>query len=214
MTGRRYGRLVVSHPVERHKSPNGTNHVKWLCVCDCGTEIVADGASIRSGNTHSCGCLHRERAATITYRHGHSRVGSVAAEFKIWCGIRKRCTNPKCKSYPNYGGRGITLCAAWLWDFQAFLDHVGPRPSNSHSIDRIDNSKGYEPGNVRWATRTEQNSNQRRNRHLEHEGVAKTITQWTKEKRITRKTISDRLKRGLPIDQVLAAGNARTDQYK
>lgn len=80
----------------------------------------------------------------------------------IWCAIKQRCTNPRCKDYPDYGGRGITLCGEWSASFEAFIADVGERPSDEHSIDRIDNDRGYEPGNVRWSTGIEQARNRRR----------------------------------------------------
>jgi len=80
----------------------------------------------------------------------------------IWCAIKQRCANPRCKDYPAYGGRGITICARWSSSFEAFLEDVGERPSDAHSIDRIENDRGYEPGNVRWATGVEQARNRRR----------------------------------------------------
>jgi len=75
--------------------------------------------------------------------------------------MKTRCENPACAAYARYGGRGITVCARWRDSFEAFLADVGPRPSPRHSIDRKDNDKGYEPGNCRWATPSEQNANQR-----------------------------------------------------
>lgn len=74
----------------------------------------------------------------------------------------QRCTNPKETGYRHYGGRGIHVCDVWLSDFEAFFEHVGPRPSKDLSLDRIDVDGNYEPGNVRWATRREQALNKRK----------------------------------------------------
>lgn len=94
--------------------------------------------------------------------HGEASRGGKSPEYKTWVGIIKRCTDPKAKGWPNYGGRGIHICDEWRHSYAAFLADVGRKPSPRHSIDRIDNDGNYEPGNVRWATRSEQNSNQRR----------------------------------------------------
>ena len=80
--------------------------------------------------------------------------------YGIWKGMRNRCTNPKNKAYPGYGGRGISVCEAWD-DFDQFCQDMGDRPSPTHSIDRIDNDKGYSPDNCRWATPAEQCVNKR-----------------------------------------------------
>lgn len=80
-------------------------------------------------------------------------------EYKVWCGIKRRCLNENDPSYANYGGRGVTICDEWLHSFKAFYDYIGKRPSAFYSIDRIDNNKGYEPNNVRWATKQQQSIN-------------------------------------------------------
>src|SRR5689334_34521 len=89
--------------------------------------------------------------------HGHSGT----PEHRAWCGMKMRCYYRKWEGYPDYGGRGIRVCDEWLNDFPAFLTHIGPRPSSSHSLDRINSDGNYEPGNVRWAVPVEQMNNRR-----------------------------------------------------
>jgi hypothetical protein len=94
------------------------------------------------------------------FRHG----GCKTAEYKTWESIKNRCYNPHKDNYHRYGGRGITMAEAWRNDFKMFLRDVGPRPGAGYSIERIDNSGNYVPGNVRWATAKQQARNTRRNR--------------------------------------------------
>lgn len=77
----------------------------------------------------------------------------------VWLAVKQRCFDTKFRDFHRYGGRGITLHPDWVHDFDAFFAHVGPRPSPKHSLDRIDNDRGYVPGNLRWATQTVQNRN-------------------------------------------------------
>lgn len=97
-------------------------------------------------------------------KHGGYSGGKESSEHAIWRGIRARCLNPRNKDYPKYGGSGVCLYPEWAADFTAFVAHVGPRPSPDHQVDRIDNTSGYVPGNVRWATRSEQQRNKRSTR--------------------------------------------------
>lgn len=82
------------------------------------------------------------------FKHGMYRT----PEYQAWISIKARCYNPNSRNYKNYGGRGISMCSEWDADFMAFYEHIGPRPSDRHSIDRIDVNGHYEPGNVRWTT--------------------------------------------------------------
>lgn len=118
-------------------------------------------------------------------------------EYEIWCGVKKRCFNSKCKAYKDYGGRGVTMCPEWSDSFQAFYDHVGPRPSPDHEIDRFpDNNGNYEPGNVRWATVKQQCNNRRSNRLVTVNGITKTLMQWGEETGFGWAVIKSRLDRG------------------
>ena len=100
---------------------------------------------------------------TIMHKHGESGFyfGHLTPEYRAWRNMKNRCYSPNSSSYKNYGARCITVCDKWLNNFPAFLADVGWRPSPDHSLDRLDNNNQYEPGNVRWATRLQQQNNQR-----------------------------------------------------
>lgn len=109
-----------------------------------------------------------------------------------------RCRNKRQREFNSYGARGITVCDRWQGPegFANFFADMGPRPSEGHSIDRINNDGNYEPGNCRWATRTEQNNNSRHNRRFTIRGETLTLREWSKRNGICEGTISNRLKRG------------------
>lgn len=133
--------------------------------------------------------------------HGHR--AKRTKEHTAWVHMIQRCTNPKHPYYKSYGGRGIKVCKRWL-KFEHFLEDVGLSPSPKHSLDRFpDNNGDYEPSNFRWATTTEQNSNQRRTKFITHNSVTKTLTQWANDTSIGLKTLHYRIKTGWPIDLAL-----------
>jgi hypothetical protein len=165
LTGQRFGRLVVLA-----RGANvivcGCSRVTWLCLCDCGKEKPVFGAHLRNGDAKSCAC------GLLGFTHGKSRT----PEYLAWQSLNYRCNNPNNASFPDYGGRGISVCERWS-DFPNFLSDMGTRPSPLHSLDRIDNDGNYEPSNCRWATAQEQQRNKRISKN-NTSGVAGVV--WNK----------------------------------
>jgi hypothetical protein len=108
---------------------------------------------------------HARRSAGATRPRGKRAVYAPSRDHRpehmAWVNMIHRCHNPAHDDYRYYGARGITVCEEWQQSFMAFFAHVGPRPSNRHTLDRIDNDGNYEPGNVRWATWYQQRANRR-----------------------------------------------------
>lgn len=152
--GKKFDMLTILGMGHRSKT---SRQWYWKVRCDCGVEKEVIAANIRAGKTTNCGCRRIEKARASRLIHG--KTGTKI--YRTWKGMRQRCLNTHCPSYFNYGGRGITMCDAWKKSFEAFYKDVGEPPSPDHSLDRIDNNKGYEPSNVRWVTDTEQVRNRR-----------------------------------------------------
>lgn len=123
-----------------------------------------------------------------------------APEYNVWNGMKHRCHNPNYSGYPKYGAKGITVCDRWRNSFADFYADMGPRPSPQHSIERIDNSRGYSPENCRWATLTEQANNKRRTIRIR----GKTISEIAEETGVERQTIYARHRYGLSADKILS----------
>ena len=115
-------------------------------------------------------------------------------EYNTWRHMKYRCSDPACKKWAHYGGRGIKVCPQWM-DFETFRKDVGPRPSPAHTLDRINNDGNYEPGNVRWATFVEQNNNRSNNKWIEFNGETLTMAQWSVKTGINSRVLHRRISR-------------------
>ena len=146
LTGQKFGRLRTERRVNTPKK--GTY---WECLCDCGNKTIVFIGHLRSGKTESCGCYLNERIRT----HGKSR----SPEHISWCSMRNRCLSPTTNGYERYGGAGIRICKEWD-NFEIFLLDMGERPSEKHTLDRINPFGDYTPENCRWSDKRTQSRNQ------------------------------------------------------
>ena len=164
LTGEKFGMLTAIR-----YSRTGYNWAKyWDFICECGTEKEILVSNVKKGKTKSCGCLAKKTKSRLT--HGMRRT----PEYGCFTGMKSRCYNPKVKTYPYYGGRGIKICDRWLNSFENFYKDMGdkPEPKVDYSIDRIDNDGDYAPGNCRWITRDLQRHNSRATGKSKYKGVA------------------------------------------
>jgi len=170
-TGQRFGRLTVIREASRVQCGNGRNIRAWECLCDCGNTTIKTAVYLspyRSGkNELGCGCSRAEKTIARCTKHGLAKRGEQPKEYGIWKTMRRRCEGGT-QDRQYYTERGITVCPEWE-DFATFIADMGFRPSPQHSLDRIDNDKGYSKDNCRWATPVEQRRNQRR--YIEQHGV-------------------------------------------
>ena len=144
--------------------------VFWNCECECGNIISVDAGNLISNHTLSCGCLLKDR----TVKHGLWG----GPEYRCWAKMIQRCTNKNDAHYPRYGNAGVSVCERWK-TFAAFYEDMGTRPSLGHTLDRFpDNQGNYEPGNVRWATISEQSENKKNTRLITYRGETHCLKRW------------------------------------
>lgn len=136
--------------------------------------------------------------------HGESRT----PEYYAWQAMKKRCLDKNDSRYKDYGGRGITFADEWI-SYEKFKKDLGSRPSNQHSLERIDNNQGYCKENCRWATKKEQSRNMRRNHFIFFSGQNLTIAEWAEKTGLHKSAILARLKYGWSIEKTLTTPSQR-----
>lgn len=193
--GQKFGRLTVDSIVPRGKGQKGSTRA--ICRCECGSVGEKDLSLVVSGHTKSCGCYNSDVIAIRNYRHGKTDT----PEYTIWAGMKARCNNQQHIAYPNYGGRGISVCERWSASFEAFLEDMGNRPGPAMSLDRIDPNGNYEPDNCRWETSSVQAKNTRRARLYLFKGRSMNVPEIARETGLRASTINARLASGWSIDR-------------
>lgn len=204
LTGRRFGKLVVVREVEPIRDSKGKKYHCWECKCDCGNTTFVTTQNLK-GKTTSCGCYLKEVVGQQTLKHGYRKTRL----YNIYNGMKQRCNNPQNHNYPNYGGRGITVCDEWnkanaLPIFVKWAMENGYR--DDLTLDRIDNEKGYSPDNCRWATHLEQANNTRRNIYLNYDGERYSISQFSRKFGVNHRVVSKMLKEGFKAEEILLRG--------
>lgn len=197
LTNQRFERLTVIGRAEN----TSQGQARWNCRCDCGNSVTVASVVLRDGRSRSCGCLKVDMLTERSTKHGHANSGQITPTYHSWAGMIARCRDKKHRSFKNYGGRGITVCDRW-GNFQAFLEDMGEKPSGM-SIDRINGSGNYEPGNCRWATANQQARNKRNNVRLLFNGEEKTAADWAEIAGISAKTITERILAGWSVEESL-----------
>ena len=197
MIGKRFGKLVVVEEMPERFN----KRIMYRCICDCGNETVVCGHDLRSGGTKSCGCLGHKNKSIPRPHHGLSSHPL----FHIWCGVLQRCYTESAKNYPNYGGRGISVCDEWRYDFRSFYDwSLSSGWKQGLTLDRIDPNGNYEPSNCRWVTQAVQNMNKRNSLpEFELRGEKKRLQDWADEYGMCYSTVFSRIKRGWDLERAL-----------
>lgn len=201
LTGQKFTRLLVIGPREQRKRIS-----YWLCRCDCGVEKFVKSSHLTGGLTRSCGCLHSELSSARAPRlhKANTKTGlSGTLTHNSWLAMKQRCLNPKCPAYKDYGGRGIQISPRWINSFESFLADMGVAPKGT-TIDRINNNKGYEPGNCRWASRKIQAINKRNTRKVVVGGKEYIAQDLAQQVGLKTDTVIERAKLGLPLSEVVA----------
>lgn len=203
LTGSRFGLLTVVSIHGRVTTSGGTRFYTFLCRCDCGNEKICRSNALVSGRNISCGCK----------AFGHVKHGLYYHPlYKVWTGMVGRCHNTRSCGYKDYGARGIYVCAEWresVVHFINYMESIGWVRGVDATIDRIDNDGGYEPGNIRLATKVQQARNFRRNTIVEMNGRRAPIAQWAEELGIPYGRLQSRIYRGWSPERALSEASNR-----
>lgn len=213
--GKRFGRWTVLGsefllPTGReqrqgNRAPSIRRRPHVVCQCDCGNVSVVYSRNLAGcgGRSASCGCLQAEQVGNRFRSHGHATTRLYAT----WRNMMRRCSDPRDKAYPNYGGRGIHVCKAWT-EFELFRQWaLASGYTDELEIDRNRNNEGYSPDNCRWVTPFEQNNNKRNSARVTAFGETKTIAEWSKDGRcgVTYNQLYHRLRGGMHPDAAIVS---------
>ena len=205
LVGKKFNRLTVVRPLGKHERK--TKGYNWLCQCDCGNYVHANGSKLKSGHAKSCGCMVAEHIGNVNRKY--KRVSKRL--YGVYKSMLSRCQDTNHREYHNYGGRGIKICSEWLgevgydsfseWAFSNGYDET--LKFGECTLDRIDTNGNYEPNNCRWITNKEQQSNRRDCIILEYNGEKHNVVQWSEILNISEHKIRYHLRKGRTLEQIL-----------
>lgn len=189
ITGQKFNMLTAVRIAQR-------NPLRWECLCDCGGTCTVLSSNLIGGRQKSCGCLSRKGNP----KHGQS----YTRVYRIYAKIKRRCFVEDEPAYPNYGGRGITMCDEWKNSFESFSKWAYANGYRDDlTIDRIDNDGDYCPENCQWADRYSQANNKRNNHLYTYQGKTQTLPVWCREMDVPYKRAWYRLSKGWTIEEAL-----------
>lgn len=195
LTAKRFNRLLVLERITVLNS-HGRPRTMWRCMCDCGTESVVRGSHLTLGKQQSCGCMRSESTTRLKTIHGF--CGS--REYRSWSKAKGRCFCKTDQKYPDYGGRGITMCDRWRDSFENFLSDMGPAPEG-YTIDRIDVDGHYEPSNCRWANAKQQARNRRNTISYQWQGRLRPLIEICEMEKVNYRYLHELVRqKGVPLD--------------
>ena len=175
--GKRFGRLLVvgTKSIELY---SGKNRIFWPCYCNCGNSVIVLADALISKRSRSCGCLHRETAQKVNFKHG----GYNHILYNTWVNMKRRCSDPKIPNYHRYGGRGIKVCHRWK-SFKLFLLDLPKGWKPGLTLDRKNNDGNYTKSNVKWSTQRQQCNNFGRNKMVTMKGKTMSLKMWCRKLR-------------------------------
>lgn len=197
--GATFGRLTILEKIGRRESRTGKTVVTmWLCACACGKQKSISNANLTKGITSSCGCLHKEMLLRRNTKHGRANTPM----YKVWLTMVQRCTNPNCRNWADYGGRGITVCDTWR-QYETFYADMSETYAHGLTLERVDNDGPYAKWNCVWASRTAQGSNKRNTVWFVLDGVSVCTEEAARRLGVTSGALRYRKKRAMS-DQDIA----------
>lgn len=140
-----------------------------------------------------------------SYKHGGACRENVSPEYESWQHMLNRCGNPKDKRWARYGKRGITVCERWK-EFKNFYEDMGDRPTDKHTLERLNNDGNYEPSNCIWATPHQQTRNRRSNINITHDGKTMCLKDWAEQLGIKPATLYARIHSGWTVERAFTKG--------
>lgn len=202
--GQKFNRLtVIAYETIKYKH---STRVNWIVRCECGTLKSVSPYRVLNGNTKSCGCFKSENTIAYNREAKKKHGGRYDRLYHIWHGMKQRCFCETSREYPNWGGRGIIVCAEWKDDYASFRDWaLGNGYEDDLTIDRIDVDGNYCPENCRWVDWKTQAENRRDTMHFIVNGEDKTLSQLSDEYGIKYTTLYQRVcKYNWPIEKSLS----------